>query len=109
MNQLGRVDDLAGVNIPFFFQDKTSGSGYDYTYDANGNLTSDYNKNITFITYNFLNLPNVITITGKGTITYTYDAAGNKLRKQPWIKQLLQIRQQPILMLGILYIGTEEQ
>ena len=80
-NQLGRVDDLAGVNIPFFFQDKTSGSGYDYTYDANGNLTSDYNKSITSITYNFLNLPNVVTITGKGTITYTYDAEGNKLQK----------------------------
>jgi RHS repeat-associated protein len=80
-NQLGRVDDVAGVNIPFFFQDKTSGSGYDYAYDHNGNDTSDYNKSISSITYNFLNLPNVITITGKGTITYTYDAAGNKLQK----------------------------
>jgi RHS repeat-associated protein len=80
-NQLGRVDDYAGVNIPFFFQDKDNGSGYDYTYDANGNLTSDYNKSITSITYNFLNLPSVVTITGKGTITYTYDAAGNKLQK----------------------------
>ncbi len=80
-NQLGRVDDLAGANIPFFFQDKTSGSGYDYTYDHNGNLISDYNKSISSITYNFLNLPSVITITGKGTITYTYDAAGNKLQK----------------------------
>jgi YD repeat-containing protein len=28
-----------------------------------------------------LNLPAVITVTAKGTITYTYDAAGNKLRK----------------------------
>ncbi len=31
--------------------------------------------------YNHLNLPSVITVTGKGTITYTYDAAGNKLKK----------------------------
>src|SRR5262249_34824339 len=36
---------------------------------------------ISSITYNTLNLPSVITVTGKGTITYTYDAAGNKLQK----------------------------
>jgi hypothetical protein len=80
-NQLGRVDDYSGPNIPFFFQDKDNGSGYDYTYDPNGNLTSDYNRRITSITYNYLNLPGVVTISGKGTITYTYDAAGNKLQK----------------------------
>lgn len=54
----------------------------DYTYDVNGNLTADNNKSITGITYNHLNLPLVITITGKGTITYTYDAAGNKLKNK---------------------------
>ncbi|NJO25925.1 MAG: hypothetical protein HC867_09440 [Bacteroidia bacterium] len=39
------------------------------------------NKAINGITYNHLNLPSVITVTGKGTITYTYDAAGSKLQK----------------------------
>jgi len=53
----------------------------DYWYDGNGNLNKDNNKNIASITYNHLNLPNVVTVTGKGTITYTYDAAGNKLNK----------------------------
>ncbi len=53
----------------------------DYSYDVNGNLTLDKNKSISSITYNHLNLPQVITVTGKGTITYTYDAAGNKLKK----------------------------
>ena len=53
----------------------------DYDYDLNGNLTSDKNKNISSITYNHLNLPYIIT-TSKGTITYTYDAVGNKLQKQ---------------------------
>jgi RHS repeat-associated protein len=28
-----------------------------------------------------LNLPNIITVTGKGTIAYTYDAAGSKIKK----------------------------
>jgi RHS repeat-associated protein len=53
----------------------------DYTYDANGNLNLDNNKAISSITYNHLNLPAVITVTGKGTITYTYDAGGNKIKK----------------------------
>ena len=62
----------------------------DYTYDNNGNLKKDLNKDIGNATvdgiiYNHLNLPWRITVktpTGeKGTITYIYDAAGNKLEK----------------------------
>lgn len=64
------------------FKDGSNGSGDDYSYDVNGNLTLDNNKSISSITYNHLNLPLVINVTGKGTITYTYDAAGNKLQKE---------------------------
>jgi RHS repeat-associated protein len=63
------------------FKDGANGGTDDYSYDVNGNLTLDNNKAISNITYNYLNLPSVITITGKGTITYTYDAAGKKLKK----------------------------
>ena len=67
------------------FTDK-NGSYNDYDYDDNGNLKYDNNKNITQITYNHLNLPNNITVlddkrNNKGTIQYTYDAAGSKLQK----------------------------
>jgi RHS repeat-associated protein len=62
------------------FKDGTN-TGDDYDYDTNGNLSYDNNKSISSITYNHLNLPVVITVTGKGTVTYTYDAAGNKLQK----------------------------
>ncbi|MET3878875.1 hypothetical protein [Chitinophaga sp. OAE865] len=63
------------------FKEITNNETADYTYDANGNLTKDSNKNITAITYNHLNLPESITITGKGVIKYQYDASGSKLRK----------------------------
>jgi RHS repeat-associated protein len=53
----------------------------DYSYDLNGNMKTDNNKAITAITYNHLNLPEQISIPGKGTISYLYDAAGSKLRK----------------------------
>ncbi|PSL26374.1 DUF6443 domain-containing protein [Chitinophaga ginsengisoli] len=56
-------------------------AGNDYFYDGNGNMVADSNKHISSIVYNYLNLPSVITIASKGTITYQYDATGNKLSK----------------------------
>ena len=44
-------------------------------------MTADPNKGITSIAYNHLNLPTTITFTGGNTITFLYDAGGNKLRK----------------------------
>jgi RHS repeat-associated protein len=51
-------------------------------YDFTGKLRADKNKNISTLAYKIVNLPQTLTVAGKGTITYTYDAAGNKLRKQ---------------------------
>ena len=65
------------------FKDGTN-TGNDYTYDDNGNLISDKNKDITSITYNHLNLPNIITFVNGNTITWLYDAAGVKLQKQTY-------------------------
>ncbi|MDQ0640950.1 RHS repeat-associated protein [Pedobacter sp. W3I1] len=50
-----------------------------YDYDANGNLKSDSQKNIS-LSYNFLNLPQ--SISGSQNLNYTYSAAGEKLKKQ---------------------------
>ncbi len=50
----------------------------EYLYDKNGNLVSDYNKGITKINYNFLNLPSVLQFKQGHTIQYTYDASGVK-------------------------------
>lgn len=82
-NKLAKVTDaVAGDNKLGDFKDGNNGSTDDYTYDVNGNMNLDNNKAISSITYNHLNLPAVITITGKGNITYTYDAAGNKIKKE---------------------------
>jgi RHS repeat-associated protein len=82
-NRLARVTD--GSNDPNTklgdFKDGNNVGTDDYSYDPNGNMVVDNNKGISNITYNHLNLPEVITITGKGTITYAYDAVGNKLKK----------------------------
>ena len=52
----------------------------EYTYDKNGNLTKDLNKNISSIQYNFLNLPANITYSSGKSAAYIYDANGQKLR-----------------------------
>jgi hypothetical protein len=53
----------------------------DYTYDQNGNVITDYNRSITGITYNYLNLPQQIAFGTKGSIQYLYDAIGVKWQK----------------------------
>ena len=81
-NQLNRVDDAvtaSAYNGGFEFKNGANAAD-EYSYDANGNLTKDLNKGISGITYNFLNLPNVVTFSDGSTITYTYGANGTKLR-----------------------------
>ncbi|CAN5326153.1 hypothetical protein BH09BAC3_BH09BAC3_28490 [soil metagenome] len=68
-------DDFGG------FVDGTN-TGNDYTYDVNGSMITDQNKGLTTaITYNYLNLPELVTKAGTGgnNIRYIYDASGRKL------------------------------
>ncbi|MGN7823340.1 DUF6443 domain-containing protein [Chitinophaga sp. 22536] len=80
-NQLQSVYD--GVRAKTGLGDFTDSQadGVDYNYDGAGNLTRDENKQIAAISYNHLNLPELITVTGKGNIRFVYDAGGNKVRK----------------------------
>ncbi len=94
-NKLKAVTDDNNDNdskLGDFKYDGTAKTSQDYYYDLNGNLVKDLNKNIqTYggsngIVYNHLNLPSLITVkkdgsSNKGTIEYTYDASGNKLKK----------------------------
>ena len=76
-NILKSVSDAINDNRGF---KETNQSGTDYTYDANGNMVSDYNKGVT-ITYNQLNLPAQVQLSNGRTIRWIYDAAGVKLTK----------------------------
>lgn len=54
-----------------------------YSYDANGNLTSDLTAGIASVSYNLLNLPqsfSIVTEDGSAETCYLYDADGRKLR-----------------------------
>jgi RHS repeat-associated protein len=81
-NQLTSVTDSAPNTTSTeggFIDGNTN--GYDYSYDANGNLTVDNNKSITGVTYNYLNLPILVTKSSGEKIQYTYDATGIKLNQ----------------------------
>jgi len=76
-NQLTSVSDAARYAG---FHDRNT-SGVDYTYDKNGNLKEDLNKEITQIEYNHLNLPNKVTKANGDYIEYIYDASGIKIQQ----------------------------
>lgn len=78
-NKLNKVTD-ATANAQGF-NNGSSGTSVDYTYDENGNMLTDKNKGINNkIQYNHLNLPKYIHLPG-GKITYKYNALGVKVEK----------------------------
>ncbi len=82
-NKLINVKDHGNVNHGFkdgFIPENPTDT--DYLYDDNGNMVRDYNKGVTGINYNHLNLPTNIYFGRSGSINYIYDATGTKVRKQ---------------------------
>ena len=93
----GRIDDLTyeyNGNQVIKITDKVSSPYYkdamhfvdgadaeiEYEYDKNGCMTKDLNKKNSKIEYNLLNLPTKLNFADGSTISYSYDADGNKLR-----------------------------
>ena len=80
-----RLTDISqGADVDDFYDytpygDPTATSGQ-CTYDQNGNMTSNRRKGIASVTYNLLNLPDIITFTDGSTISYAYDMTGEKRR-----------------------------
>ncbi|MDR0793596.1 MAG: DUF6443 domain-containing protein [Chitinophagaceae bacterium] len=82
LNVVDAANDATSTLGDFHYTGTKTATATDYVYDANGNLISDANKNISKIYYNILNLPDSIIVTNKGYIKYLYDAAGVKLQKK---------------------------
>ena len=84
-NKLLKVADAASID-QFGFKDDAlntaADTSNDYTYDANGNMKTDANKGITWITYNHMNLPKRVTFASNKYIDYIYDASGIKMKKR---------------------------
>ncbi|MBN3584567.1 hypothetical protein JYB64_19405 [Algoriphagus aestuarii] len=80
-NRLTQVTDAVPLTT-HTSQDFKERSTTIYEYDENGNLTKNLDKEINSITYNHLNLPQVITFTGTNRkIEYHYTAEGVKVRQ----------------------------
>jgi RHS repeat-associated protein len=78
-NKLAKVDDPTSDQTGFKNGANTS---TEYRYDVNGNLTSDKNKGIDSVYYNFLGKPVRMDFSDGKKIEYTYDAAGMKLAQK---------------------------
>lgn len=54
--------------LSLYAQGDSASPGFEYTYDGNGNLTSDANKGITLIEYDDHNMPRRIQFTNGNAI-----------------------------------------
>jgi RHS repeat-associated protein len=88
-NQLKYVNDEPGQDYQEngFTDNGSFLSTNEYFYDLNGNLTKDLNKQIDNIDYNYLNLPQHISMIpgANNAIDYLYSANGVKLQKSKTI------------------------
>ncbi len=78
---------IAGSYKKTLTADTTS---HEYFYNANGNMITDYNKQIEAIHYNNLNLPVLVDLGNNNKIEYIYDAAGIKLQQRVFKEGNLQ-------------------
>jgi YD repeat-containing protein len=72
-------------------------------------LKKDNNKEITQIDYNYLKLPEQITLTGGRWIRYDYDANGTKLKKTLSTGQVTDYEEDEIYENGILYQTAHDE
>ncbi|RZS98014.1 DUF6443 domain-containing protein [Cecembia calidifontis] len=80
-NRLQQVAD-AVTNNTYLSKDFKERNTASYTYNNNGSLVSNLDKEISKISYNYLNLPDTVLLTGTNRrVTYQYDAEGNKVRE----------------------------
>lgn len=83
-NQLLWADDNRGSQNQYTvkeYQNK-SNTQNEFSYDANGNMTKDLDRDIVTIQYNILNLPDIVQFKTGDKIINTYSASGQKLKSE---------------------------
>jgi RHS repeat-associated protein len=85
-NSQSMMDNLsysytAGTNRLASITNSVGSATQTYTYDANGNATSDSYRGIAFIIYDINNLPVTVYKTSGAIVQYYYDAIGNRIQK----------------------------
>jgi RHS repeat-associated protein len=83
--------------------------GDDYEYWLDGSLKKDNNKEITQIDYNYLKLPEQITLTTGRWIKYEYDAGGTKLKKTLSTGKYTDYEEDEIYEDGVLYQTSHDE
>jgi RHS repeat-associated protein len=87
-NRLQKIGDAATAGGGLGDFKDSSNAGYDYAYDANGNIILDNNRHLHTASgsagavFNLLDKPDSMTVAGKSTTYYTYDAGGNMLQRR---------------------------
>ena len=82
-NQLKYANDAATdllYNGAFNFVNGSNSTEDEYIFDKNGNIQQDYNKKISKVQYNQLNLPSTLQCTNGNRADYLYSADGIKQR-----------------------------
>lgn len=79
-NRLSYLKEIGTGNALSGYPLASGSTGLGMTYDLNGNMTSQPDKGISSIQYNYLNLPGKITQNSNVT-EYTYRADGVKVKK----------------------------
>ncbi|WP_213279912.1 DUF6443 domain-containing protein [Chryseobacterium indologenes] len=79
-NKLSYLKEIGTGNAISGYPLASGSTGSTITYDLNGNMTTQLDKGISSIQYNYLNLPGKITQNSKAT-DYIYRADGVKVRK----------------------------
>ncbi len=74
-NRLTTLQESSDINRGFI----KSAVPVSFTYDVNGNMLTAPHKGVASVTYNHLNLPQIILFSDNSRLHVNYDASGNKV------------------------------
>jgi len=83
-NQIKYIDDSGTNQNSYYIKEyqNKSNTQDEFSYDANGNMIKDLDRDIVTIKYNLLNLPDTIQFKTGDKIVNTYSASGQKLKSE---------------------------